>query len=128
MIMVEARGSDRVRSFLRARIIYNNNNSTIDCIIKNFSSTGAKIDVSRLMSIPAEFDLDIPQKGRVFRARIAWRDGDSLGVEFIDQNESRHMFDSRVEILERENKRLKTTIAAMAKKLDDLGHSMSQFD
>lgn len=128
MMMVEGRASDRVRSFLRARIIYNNNNSTIDCIVKNISPTGAKMDVSRLMSIPAEFDLDIPQKGRVFRARISWRDGDSLGVEFIEQNESQHTYDSRVALLERENKKLKTTIAAMAKKLDDLGHSMTKFD
>ena len=38
---LEKRVDNRVRSFLRAQIIFNNRMTTIDCIIKNISPSGA---------------------------------------------------------------------------------------
>ena len=36
------------------------------------------------MTIPGAFELEVPQKGRTYRARLTWRDERSIGVEFLD--------------------------------------------
>jgi PilZ domain len=75
--MEELRRAERIRSFLRAQIVFNNRMSTIDCIIKNISPSGAKVALSSSYAVPTEFDIDIPQKGRTHRARLIWRDNDA---------------------------------------------------
>ncbi len=129
MSMAEVRQDERVRAFLRARIVFNNNSSTIDCTIKNFSSSGAKIELDSTLSIPAEFDLDIPQKGRVYRARMMWRDANALGVQFLEKAEPDAVeIGSQAARLERENKRLKATIAHLTKRLEAVGQDVSSVD
>ncbi len=126
MMMIEARRAERVRSFLRARIIYNNQNSTIDCTIKNFSLHGAKIELNDTMSIPNSFDLEVPQKGRTYRARLSWRDKTSIGVEFIeDEPAHRDVGRGKVERLESEVRRLRSVIRELTKRLEDLGQDVS---
>ncbi len=126
MAMVEARRGERVRSFLRARIIFNNKNSSIDCTIKNISPTGAKIEVCNAFAIPAEFDLQIPAKNRTVRAKMMWRDAEALGVEFQDQDARGSDTETAIEGLERDNRRLSARIAALTKRLQDLGQDVSE--
>ena len=125
MTMVEARRGERVRSFLRARIVFNNKNSSIDCTIKNISPTGAKLEVANTFSLPAEFDLQIPAKNRTVRAKMMWRDAEALGVEFQDQNTNASAAEQTIETLERENRKLKTKLALLTKRLQDLGQDVS---
>ena len=121
MMMVEARQGERVRALLRARIIFNNRNSTIDCLIKNISTSGAKISLGNTISVPSEFDLEVPQRARTYRARIVWRDAEALGVTFIEGEPAREPVDMGVERLRMENRQLKATVAALTKRLEDLG-------
>ena len=125
MFMVEARQGERVRALLRARIIFNNQNSTIDCTIKNISTSGAKIELSNTASVPADFDLEIPQRGRTYRARIVWRDAEALGVTFIEDNADREPEASSLGRLKKENGRLKVIVAILTKRLEDLGQDVS---
>lgn len=128
MTMVESRRAERVRSFLRARIVFNNQNSTIDCTVKNISPTGAKIEIANSLSVPAEFDLEVPQRGRVYRAKIVWRDADSMGVTFAqpDQKAGWEVADAKLERLERENHRLRTHISELTKRLEDIGQAVDR--
>ena len=126
--MAEARRDERVRSYLRARILFNNNSSSIECTVKNISASGAKIEISSGLSVPSEFDLDVPQKGRVYRARLTWRDSACLGVRFIDRAADHALPDAHVARLERENKKLKATIAILTKRLENLGQDVSRDD
>ena len=129
MTLVEARGADRVRSFLRARILFNNNNSTIDCTIKNISPTGAKIELSNTTTVPGEFTLDIPAKGQTMRARIMWRDTDAIGVRFVDLYEGQDVASmDKTEKLEREIRKLKRINATLTKRLENLGQDVSLND
>ena len=126
MTFVEARSTDRVRSLLRARILFNNNNSTIDCTVKNISGTGAKIELSNTITVPGEFTLDIPAKGQLLRARIVWRDVDAIGVTFIGQPVSAEAIATNdVARLERELRKLKSINAILTKRLEDLGQDAS---
>ena len=124
MMMVEARRAERVRSFLRARIVFNNNNTSIECTIKNFSAGGAKIELGNTMSIPETFDLEIPQKGRRHRAKLSWRNETAIGVEFID--DERQGESSEVERLRQDNRALREVVAKLTRRLEQLGHGAAQ--
>ena len=82
--MPETRKSSRVRSLLSAQVIFNKGASTFDCIVRNISADGARLEIADSMALPAEFELDIPHKGRAFRARIVWRGDNLVGVELAD--------------------------------------------
>jgi len=123
----DGRGAERVRSFLRAQIIYNNRASTTDCIVKNISATGAKIAIDEALSVPSEFDLHIPQKGRTYRARMAWRDATAIGVEFIDNEQAPAAEEAvpaselRLRSLELQNAELRSRVRELSRRLENLG-------
>jgi PilZ domain len=125
----EQRSAERVRSFLRAQIIFNNRMTTIECIIRNYSATGAKIALGDTLTVPTEFSLFIPAKQRSHQARLVWRDKDSIGVNFTDAAASAERatastadsIAARLRELELQNAELKKRVRVLAKKLEDLG-------
>jgi uncharacterized protein YceH (UPF0502 family) len=128
--MPEARRAERVKSLLRAQIIFNNHMSTFDCVIKNISTTGAKLVFADTFSIPSEFELHIPQRGRSYRARLVWRDSESMGVEFIQAASQTDAdaaqaapegIEARLRQLQIQNAELKTRVRELSKRLEDLG-------
>jgi PilZ domain len=135
--MQELRSVERIRSFLRARIIFNNRMSTIDCIIKNFSPTGAKIALNDTLAVPTEFEVEVPQKGRSFHARLVWRDKEAIGVEFLDAKAPALTLaaqaptdasEQRVYELQLQNAELKRKIIQLRKRLQDLGQDPDSMD
>jgi len=78
----DQRIAPRLKALLAAKISFNNGQSTLDCLIRNLSDTGAKLIVSAAVTLPECFDLIIPQKSETRRARIAWRRGEEIGVRF----------------------------------------------
>src|SRR4051794_27059358 len=76
------RVAPRLKVLLAAKMIFNNGQSALDCLIRNLSDTGAKLIVSAAVTLPECFDLIIPQKSLTRRARIAWRRGEDIGVRF----------------------------------------------
>ena len=126
MTMAEVRRDERVRALLRARILFNNNSSSIDCMVRNISGGGAKLEISSALTVPSEFDLDVPQKGRTYRARLMWRDATYIGVQFVEKNaRDAAQTETAVARLELENKRLKATIAVLTRRLEALGQDVS---
>lgn len=78
--MREARSEIRRRCYIGARIAFNSRNSTLDCLIRDVSGRGAKLEVGRPADLPDAFDLQIPREKREFRAEVVWRRGASCGV------------------------------------------------
>ena len=78
----DQRIAPRMRTLIAARISFNNGQSTLDCLIRNLSDTGAKLIVSAAIALPDSFDLFIPQKSVTRRVRIVWRRGEEMGVRF----------------------------------------------
>jgi hypothetical protein len=54
----------------------------MDCLVRNMSGAGAKLDFSGAVTIPDEVDLTITRRAETLRARIIWRRGDEAGVAF----------------------------------------------
>jgi hypothetical protein len=71
-----------VKSFLRGRI--NNGLTDVDCLVRDISAAGATLSFSRAITMPAIIDLHIPLKKQTMRARVDWRNGDEMGVLFIE--------------------------------------------
>ncbi|GJD59242.1 PilZ domain-containing protein [Methylobacterium dankookense] len=80
----EHRQEVRQRVFLKGRIRFNNGASSMDCLVRDLSATGARISLSETATLPEVFDLYIPQKDRTYRATLRWRREDGVGVTFED--------------------------------------------
>jgi hypothetical protein len=82
--MRDRRSSARQKSFLQGRIYYNNRRSSVDCLVRDISETGAKLVFSSAVTIPDVVEVYLSNKEEVRRARVQWRRGDEVGVDFID--------------------------------------------
>ncbi len=78
----DARREPRPRTLLSGKVVFGLHDLTGDCTIRNLSSGGAKIQVSLATALPREFWLIVIKQGVVYRASIAWRRGETLGLRF----------------------------------------------
>jgi hypothetical protein len=118
--MPQSRKIERSRAILGATVVFNNRNSTIDCQIRNISRAGAKLSLSDTVSLPDEFDVEVPQKGKTYRARLCWRDAESAGIEFIlESNHAERDEGDRIAELEAENAALRLRVFDLREKLAD---------
>jgi hypothetical protein len=86
---MERRRCPRSKSFYGGVIAFNARQSTMDCVVRDFSAAGAKIAMSGTALLPDEFDLSIARKEASFRARLVWRDKLEAGVQFTANDGSR---------------------------------------
>ena len=82
-LRLEKRLVPRRNTMIRAQIVFNGGRSQADCIIRNLSESGAKLEVASVRSIPQTFDLIAPGH-RPHPCRVAWRALKELGVEFLN--------------------------------------------
>lgn len=78
----ERRSSKRWGAYLKARIVFNNRSSVLDCTVRNLSETGAGIAFDGIYPIPPEFELVIPNRGLQAQGRLIWSRGAHHGVMF----------------------------------------------
>jgi hypothetical protein len=78
--MVETRIAPRFRVAKPAKI--DHGGDKINCIIRDISATGAAIEMSDLVRVPAEFILIVPEDRLKLRCRLVWRKGYRIGVAF----------------------------------------------
>lgn len=83
--MSDNRREARQRTFLKGRIIFNNGASSMDCLVRDMSATGARLALTETATLPEVFDLFIPQKERTYKANLRWRRSDGIGVAFVDE-------------------------------------------
>ena len=119
--MPETRRSERLKSLLRAKIIFNAGSSSIDCLIRNVSAHGMRLELGESLSVPSEFDLQVPHKGRTYRARLVWRGDGMIGVAFVPANAEPIRAEGELQRLERENAELRAQMRQLTERLQELG-------
>ena len=77
----------RRRVFKGGKIIFADGTMVVDCVIRNISVAGARLNVPTTIVLPHEFTLLDVQTERRHIAKVAWRRGDQMGVEFSDPPE-----------------------------------------
>jgi hypothetical protein len=129
-MMPEARRTDRARALLGAQIVLNNHQSTIACQIRNISASGAKLVIANTVTVPDEFEINIPQKGRSFNAQVVWRTANETGIRFVAGHADDAMGEGsddahrRIKSLEAENARLKKKIAELQLRIEKWSESI----
>ncbi|HTZ03267.1 MAG TPA: PilZ domain-containing protein [Xanthobacteraceae bacterium] len=118
--MIERRTHPRHKAFIKGRIYFNNRLSSMDCIIRETSEQGARLEFSENVTLPDIFELYLPSKEEYFRAHVIWRKGHDIGVAWTpetslnpraDQGRTDYHLADRVTRLERE-------LALLHKRLD----------
>jgi hypothetical protein len=82
--MIENRTTPRLRSLLKGKIIYNNRLSTVDCVVRDISGSGARLALPQNFTLPDRFELYVPLKEKTYAAEVRWRGDEDFGVMFID--------------------------------------------
>jgi len=82
----ERRRSARQRRLNGAKIIFNNNSSVFDCVVRDLSDKGARLKVANPVGIPDFFDLRIDRNGARHRSKVVWRSADYIGVIFCEHS------------------------------------------
>jgi hypothetical protein len=78
--MVETRTAFRHRVMKAATIEFRGD--SIDCVIRDLSTTGAALEVSNQTGIPAKFTLIIPGDALHLPCAVVWRSQYRIGVHF----------------------------------------------
>ena len=79
--MQDRRASVRDKVFLGG-VAEINENSAMDCLVRNFSETGACVELDSAATIPHEINLTIARKGHSYLANIIWRHANLVGLAF----------------------------------------------
>jgi hypothetical protein len=99
--MGERRNSRRLKSFLRGFVYFDKRRGTMSCLVRDFSSDGARIIFSEAVTIPDMINLHIPQKNQTLRARVTWRRGDEIGLGFSAANPAADPLPDSSELMKR---------------------------
>jgi hypothetical protein len=81
--MDDKRSRRRNRVLRDGKIVFNGGTSLINCIIRDQTEGGAKLQVPAPTSLPTNFELLCLTEGMTYPAQIAWRRGDHVGVAFV---------------------------------------------
>ena len=79
--MTENRARPRVRTLKGASIIFGVG-STVDCVVRNLSETGACLEVPSPVGIPDDFTLQFKLEPTKRDGHVVWRSANRIGVYF----------------------------------------------
>jgi hypothetical protein len=116
--------------------MFNHGASTIDCVVRDISETGVRLEVPVSVALPTEFDLRIPHRNKTFKVALARRSGSILGGKFIgapsapaSSPETSSAGDGQtISRIERENVRLRARVRELTRRLEDLGQDVTSVE
>lgn len=80
--MNDRRRDTRNRTLLGGKIIFNNRQSVIDCIVRNRSDTGACLQLNDTAGMPPSFELLIDGESENRNCQVVWQSDTRAGIEF----------------------------------------------
>src|SRR5580658_8974450 len=67
--MIERRSIVRHKTFIKGRIYFNNRLSSMDCIVRDVTDNGSRLEFSESVALPEMFELYMPNKDEYSQAR-----------------------------------------------------------
>ena len=86
MAMQERRKVARSRVLKGAKLIVGSR-STIDCIVRNVTNDGARIQIANTIELPKSLGLTFDGARTVRRCRVIWRSVTETGVQFASDDD-----------------------------------------
>ena len=74
-----------MRVLKSAKIVSMNQWSVVDCTVRDMSETGARLICGDQVSVANEFRFLLPSDNSIRTAKVVWRRGDLLGIEFTSE-------------------------------------------
>ena len=118
---MDNRDAPRYKCFLRAFAYVDDSGIAVDCVVRELSDTGARLQFSKPREFSEFVDLHIPIKGQSFHSKVLWHEGDEIGVAFhttTNTDSAGVTLDRRVDRLEAEIGMLKKAIKHLQKTTD----------
>lgn len=117
--MLERRREHRGRTYLGGQVAFNNRWCTIDCLVRNMSESGARLEFPQPVLVPNDLDLIISTRGYSRRVRVVWKHAKALGISFVDR-----VGGTVIPIeLARQMRKLKAERDMLARRVKDLSES-----
>ena len=88
MVMTERLHKPRAhrhRVFKGAKAMIEGHWAGVECIVRNISTSGAKITCKDPFVLPSEFALLISSEHTVQNVRVIWRSDEALGLQFTSE-------------------------------------------
>ena len=86
--MLERRQFPRNRVYYGGIVAFNARDSTLACVVRNFSKRGARIEFENSAALPDQVDFEIGRRGLSCLARLVWRDHNVAGLAFANVEEA----------------------------------------
>lgn len=81
----DRRAFPRRRVLKRGKVLFNDNRSVFDCLIRDLSQGGARLACSQSSTLPEKFTLVFVPEREARDVRVAWRHMDEVGVAFTSE-------------------------------------------
>jgi PilZ domain-containing protein len=79
--MIEKRATPRHRVLKRGTLAFGGGGG-VDCMVRNISSGGARVDIANPVGVPPTFTLVIEADQFMRRCRAVWSNDNRIGVAF----------------------------------------------
>lgn len=81
-VMIDKRTNQRHRVLKAGKISFGQA-GIIDCVVRNMSDTGARLEVESVVGIPDSFNLMICADRYAKQCRVVWRKEKQIGIKFV---------------------------------------------
>jgi hypothetical protein len=82
--MLNRRKRVRTTVCLAARLLFGASRGPYDCIVRDVTNSGARLEVHDLKIIPTHFEMSLDNFRTARKCRLIWRRGSFIGVAFED--------------------------------------------
>ncbi len=91
--MDERRNARRQRVLYGAAIDFNSRQSVFDCVVRNYSGDGVRIEFPDGTTLPDMVNLTIRHRGETVAAKTVWQNHNQAGLHLMRQSPSRNVVD-----------------------------------
>ena len=79
----DRRNAVRRRCLKRGMLVFNNGFSTVNCLVRDLSATGARVEVEGSFDTLEAFELRLVESGQQYKVEKRWQAGNKFGVRFL---------------------------------------------
>ena len=83
-VFEDRRREPRHRVLKGGTLTFNNGYGALECVVRNLSAGGARLQFGDTAAVPPRFDLRVSGESKALPARVRWRTITDVGVAFED--------------------------------------------
>ena len=80
---VERRSDPRHRVLKGGTLHFNKGYSSLECVVRDLSATGARIQMGETFGVPSRFTMSISGETTRIEASLRWRNARNIGLSFL---------------------------------------------